>query len=153
MAGLQHDAWVLVCDGRKALLLQNKGDAAYPKLEARAELVHEDLPTHELGTDAPGRTFSSADGGRRAAMEPTDLHAIEEERFLKHVTERVNRDAGEKRFKHLVVVAPPRALAVLRRALSPAARAAVAAEFDKDLVRFPVYEIEKHLQKMLSERT
>ena len=151
MTGLQQDAWVVVCDGRKALLLHNKGDAVYPKLETLAELIHADLPNHELGSDAPGRTFSRADG-RRSSIEPVDLHALEEERFLKQVAERISRDAGEKRFRHLVVVAPPRALAVMRRELSPAAHKAVAAEFDKDLVKLPVYEIEKHLQKMLAER-
>jgi len=47
--------------------------------------------------------------------------------------------------KSLVIVAPPRALGVLRQAYSHILRAAVHAEIDKDLVRFPVHKIEKHL--------
>ena len=50
--------------------------------------------------------------------------------------------------KSLVIVAPPRALGVLRQAYSHNLRAAVQAEIDKDLVRLPVHEIEKHLGVM-----
>jgi protein required for attachment to host cells len=42
-------------------------------------------------------------------------------------------------------VAPPRALGLIRNAYTPALRAAVKAEIDKDLVRMPVHQIEKHL--------
>jgi protein required for attachment to host cells len=47
--------------------------------------------------------------------------------------------------KSIVLVAPPRALGVLRNALSPALKGVVRAEIDKDLVAVPVYEIEKRL--------
>ena len=52
-------------------------------------------------------------------------------------------NAGE--VKSLIIVAPPRALGVLRQAYSHNLRAAVRAEIAKDLVRLPVHEIEKHL--------
>jgi len=42
-------------------------------------------------------------------------------------------------------VAPPRALGMIRPAYSHALRAAVRAEVDKDLVKLPIHEIEKHL--------
>ncbi len=151
MAALHKDAWVLVCDGRKALFLHNKGDAIAPALETLAALSHDDAPSHELGTDKPGRTFSSAGGGH-SAIEPADLHDLAEQNFLKHVAERIDREIGAGRAKHLVLVAPPRALAVLRRELGPQAHATIAAEFDKDLVKMPVHEIEKHLKKMLAEK-
>ena len=47
--------------------------------------------------------------------------------------------------KSLILVAPPRALGMIRPAYSPALRAAVRAEVDKDFVKLPVHEIEKHL--------
>ena len=43
------------------------------------------------------------------------------------------------------MVAPPRALGVIRQAYSSSLRGAVHAEVDKDLVKLPVHEIEKHL--------
>ena len=43
------------------------------------------------------------------------------------------------------MVAPPRALGVLRQAYSKGLRDAIKAEIDKDYVRMPVHEIEKKL--------
>ena len=49
------------------------------------------------------------------------------------------------RTKSLIIVAPPRALGVLRQAYSHNLRTALRAEIDKDFVKLPVHEIEKHL--------
>ena len=43
------------------------------------------------------------------------------------------------------MVAPPRALGVLRQAYSQNLRNVLRAEIDKDFVKMPVTEIEKHL--------
>jgi protein required for attachment to host cells len=43
------------------------------------------------------------------------------------------------------VVAPPRALGMIRPAYSQTLKGAVRAEVDKDLVKMPVHEIERHL--------
>jgi protein required for attachment to host cells len=51
--------------------------------------------------------------------------------------------------KSIIMVAPPRALGVLRPAYSHALKAAVRTELDKDLVKLPIYEIEKHLTATL----
>ena len=51
---LPHE-WVVVCDGRKALILENVGDDRFPNLRCREEHDHPDPPTHELGTSGPGR--------------------------------------------------------------------------------------------------
>lgn len=45
----------------------------------------------------------------------------------------------------MVVVAPPRALGVLRHAYSAHLRGALHGELDRDFVKLPVREIEKHL--------
>ena len=147
--GLVNNLWVLVCDGRKALLFQNTGDRVYPKLETRETFAHEVPSTRELGTDAPGRFFSTADG-RRSSAEPTDLHVEEEHRFLVDLVRRLDRYATEHGIKDLVVVAPPRALGFLREKLPHHLHALIRAEIDKDYVAMPAYEIEKHLAKALA---
>ena len=43
------------------------------------------------------------------------------------------------------MVAPPRALGVLRQAYSGACAQALQAEIDKDYVKMPVHEIARHL--------
>jgi protein required for attachment to host cells len=152
MTMLPHDTQILVSDGRKALFFRNRGDEIRPKFETVEALSHDEAPTRELGSDAPGRSFASAGHGR-SAVEGPDLHDLSEQRFLKGVAERVNRAVLEGRAKALVIVAPARALAVLRHELSPAAQRAAQAEFHKDLVNLPVAEIEQHVLKMLAERS
>jgi protein required for attachment to host cells len=49
------------------------------------------------------------------------------------------------RAKSLIVVAPPRALGMIRPAYSHALNSAVRVEVDKDFVKMPVHQIAKHL--------
>ena len=60
-----------VCDGKKALVLENAGDEKFLNLKTREVYEHADPKTSELGTDAPGRSFSSVGHGR-SAVEQTD---------------------------------------------------------------------------------
>jgi protein required for attachment to host cells len=147
--GLINNLWVLICDGRKALLFQNAGDRVYPKLETREMFEHDTPPTRELGTDGPGRFFSPADG-RRSSAEPTDLHVQEEQRFLTTLAHHLDRYATDHGIKDLVIAAPPRALGILREKLPHHVRGLIRAEIDKDYVAMPAYEIEKHLAKALA---
>ena len=136
--------WVVVCDGAKALVLENAGDEKFLNLKTRQVYEQADLRTREQGTDAPGRAFSSIDG-RRSAMEQTDWHTQDEERFLKEIAGLLDVEVKSGHVKNLIVVAPPRALGVLRTAYSQDVRKALSCEIDKDLVKMPVHEIEKHL--------
>jgi protein required for attachment to host cells len=102
------------------------------------------LATRELGTDAPGRALNSL-GTPRSAMEQTDWHTQEEERFLRTLASRLDAAVNAGQTKSLILVAPPRALGVLRQTYSHTLRAALRAEIDKDFVKLPVHEIEKHL--------
>src|SRR5262249_7370038 len=141
---IRQGDWVIVCDGKKALVLENAGDEKFLNLKTREVHEHPDPKTHELGTDAPGRAFSSV-GTERSSMEQTDWHAQEEDRFLRRLAERLNAAVNAGQTKSLILVAPPRALGVLRQTYSHNLRAAVRAEIDKDLVKLPVHEIEEHL--------
>jgi len=145
--GLQKDIWVLVCDGRKALLLHNAGDRVYPKLETKESFEHSEQRTSEMGSAGPGRVFGS--GGVRSSTEETDMHTLAEQAFLKHVAQHLDREVAAKHIHKLILVAPARALGMIRKELSHAVQGVIAAEVDKDYVKFPVYEIESHLAKAL----
>jgi protein required for attachment to host cells len=136
--------WVVVCDGAKALILENIGDPKFLNLKTREVYQQEDPKTHEQGTDAPGRAINSVDA-RRSAMEQTDWHDQAEQRFLQSLAAHLDAAVNAGKAKSLIVVAPPRALGVLRQAYSHNLRAALRAEIDKDFVKLPVHEIEKHL--------
>ncbi len=141
---LHPGQWVVVCDGAKALLLENAGDEKFPNLKTKEIYQQEDASTQEQGTDAPGRSFQSV-GKARSAMEQTDWHEQGERRFLEKLAARLDAGVQAGETKSLVIVAPPRALGVLRQVYTPGLRNALAAEIDKDLVKMPVHEIEKHL--------
>ena len=55
--------WIVVCDGRKALILENLGDRVFPNLHTREVYEQPDPSTHAQGSDAPGRVHS-VDGWR-----------------------------------------------------------------------------------------
>jgi len=136
--------WVVVCDGKKALVLENVGDTKVIKLKTREVHEQPDPKTSEQGTDKPGRSINSIDS-RRSAVEQTDWHDQEEERFLQRLASRLDAEVNAGNAKSVIMVAPPRALGVLRRAYSQNLRNALRAEIDKDFVTMPVDEIEKHL--------
>jgi protein required for attachment to host cells len=141
---IRQGDWVIVCDGRKALVLENAGDEKFLNLKTREVFDHPDEKTSELGTGAPGRSFSSVGHGR-SAVEQTDWHTLEEEKFLKTLAGHLDAEVKAGRAKAIVLIAPPRALGVLRPAYSHDLRKALTAEIDKDLVSMPLHEIEKHL--------
>lgn len=141
---IQPGEWVVVCDGAKALVLENIGDAKFPNLKKRDVYEQKLLATHEMGTDAPGRSHSSLGHGRSAVTQ-TDWHDQAEQAFLTELVHKLDAAVTSHKVKSLIVVAPPRALGMLRPHYSHALRAAVRAELDKDLVKMPVHEIEKHL--------
>lgn len=142
---IRHDTLVFVGDGRKALFLRNQGDEVFLNLKTEQVFVDHNPPTREQGTDKPGRSFSRVGPGR-SAVEPTDWHDIEEHRFVDSVAQALENYLRVKSVKGIVIVAPPRALAELRRAYPASVANCVIAEIDKDLTKLPIDQIEKHLQ-------
>lgn len=138
---LDHDAWVFLADGRKALFLRNEGDRDYPVLQVEETLQRSDRSTQEAGADRPTRVYEST-GSRRHTAEETDWHQAEEDAFVREAAARLGALVAARSIRHLVVVAPPRALAVLRQSYAPAVRERIGAEIDKDLTNRPVHEIE-----------
>ena len=143
---IPHDAIVFVGDGRKALFLRNAGDEKFPNLRTEQVFVDENPPTHDQGSDRPGRLFASATAReRRSAVEPTDWHELEEHRFARMVAEEFEKLVRERKVKAVIIAAPPRTLFELRQALHGDVKARVMAEVDKDFTKHPVHEIERRL--------
>lgn len=136
--------WVLVCDGGKALFFENVGDREYPDLRMREVFEHENPSTAEQGADKPGRSHSSVGPGR-SAVGQTDWHDQAEAKFLKDLAGKIHLAVHGGETKELVIVAPPRALGMIREHYTPAIKQALQNEIDKDLVKMPADQIEKHL--------
>lgn len=143
---LPHDAFVFVGDGRKALFLRNEGDEKFANLVTERVLNGELNPaTHEQGSDRPGRAYASAGSGARSSVETTDWHEIEEHRFAQRAAEALEALVRERGTRVLVIAAPAKTLADLRRTLHADVKSKVIAEIDKDFTKIPVWEIEKHI--------
>jgi protein required for attachment to host cells len=141
---IDHGGWVVVCDGAKALVLENAGNRMTPNLSTREVYEQDDPKTSELGTGKPGRAANTL-GGARSAMEQTDWHDQEETRFLTKLAARLDKAVLGGETPSLVVVAPPRAIGVLRKAFSSHVRHAIRAEVEKDYIKLPVNEITRLL--------
>jgi protein required for attachment to host cells len=141
---IHPDARVLVCDGRKALFLRNDGPAGKPQLSVEREL-HGPMAarTADLGTDRPGRISQRFAQG--SAIDGVDLHMADEEAFLRDTLSEFTAHCDRSGVKEIVLIAPPKALAVLRRAGTKALFEKVVGEIDKDLTKHTVDDIARSL--------
>jgi protein required for attachment to host cells len=96
------------------------------------------------GTDALGRVRPST-GTAESSVEQTDWHNASEREFLKRLAQELEQAVPSGSVNRLIVVAPSRALGSLRRAYSPTLRATIASEISKDLVKAPIWEIERQI--------
>jgi protein required for attachment to host cells len=144
---IPRKSWVLVCDGAKALLLQNMGDSNALDLKVSDAQLQPHARTRDIGTDRPGRVHESL-GSSRSAVQSTDWHDLGEQEFLRAVADKLDVVVREHGVRHLTLVAPPRALGVLRPRLTPAVKAVLKVEIDKDLARLTTAEIESQLSAM-----
>jgi protein required for attachment to host cells len=136
---IPHDAFVLVADGQKFVLLRNVGDLRKPVLIFEGSGEKENPSTQLQGTDQPGRAFSY--GSARSTMDQTDFHQLEEDRFASTIAQILQGLAEAGDFEKLIVVAPARSLAELRKGFGRELRKRIIAEIDKDLTKHPVNEI------------
>ena len=143
---LAHDIWVVVADGEKALFLRNEGDERHPNLEVFREVKEDNPPTHEQGTDRPGR-FNDGPGAHKSAVQETDWHRVEKERFAKGIAERLYKSAHRGDFERLVIVAPPLVIGEMRKELHKEVEDRVVGEVPKTLTNHTIDEIEKILLK------
>jgi protein required for attachment to host cells len=145
---LSRNVFVLIADGSRARIAQNVGTALAPRLHVRSSLKTGKIPpTRRLARDKPGRVHESA-STRRSSVEPTDLHALAEERFLRRMASTLQRLHQTKELEKLIIVAPPRALATLRDILPDSVREKIVAEINKDLTGLSLENVEQHLAEL-----
>jgi len=149
-----NQALVFVTDGRKMLFLRNHGDENLLDLRTEAHEEREDRKDREIRTDAPGTAPHSAGvagrgvgaqgGGHmsRPAMEETDFHQQEEDRWVKEAADKLKERALRNDFDTLVIIAPPKALGVLRKELHKEVERRVVATFNKEMTDRPIPDIE-----------
>ena len=138
---LPHQALVLVADGRKMLFLRNHCDDSQIDLRTEAHEEREDRKDHELKSDAPG-TMKQSGGFGRPALDETDFHQQEEERWAKTAAEELKKRALRNDFDALAIIAPPKTLGVLRKELHKEVERRLVLTLGKEMTDRPIPDIE-----------
>jgi protein required for attachment to host cells len=138
---LANNALVLVTDGRKTLFFRNHGDENQIDLRTEAFDERPDVPDRELKSDAAGSSKQSFGFGR-PAMEETDFHQQEEDRWAQAAAEEVNRRVLSNGFHALAIIAPPKTLGVVRKKLHKEAERRIVCEIPKEMTGRPIPDIE-----------
>lgn len=142
---IPNQALVLVVDGRKMLFFRNHGDENQIDLRTEAHDEREDRKNSDITTDAPGTAAGGSSGGdtHRPAMEETDFHQQEEDRWVKDAAEDLRKRALRNDFSHLCIIAPPKALGVLRKAIHKEVEKRLFWTINKEMSGRPIPDIEK----------
>ncbi len=148
MKRLNHNARVLVTDGGRAIVFRNAGQVGKPDLRQFKVYGNDNPPTREQGTDKPARVHEST-GSRRSASEQTDYHQQAEDRFVAQIAADMEADLQAGEFEELIVVAPPVALGVYRKAASQKLQSATLMEINKDLTKHPAQDVASIVVKAL----
>jgi protein required for attachment to host cells len=138
---LPNNALVLVADGRKMLLFRNHGDESQIDLRTEAHDARKERKDRELKTDAPGTTRQSGGFGR-STYEETDFHQQEEDRWIKDAAEELRARALRNDFDALAIVAPPKALGVLKKCLHKEVEKRIVCTVNKEMSGRPIPDIE-----------
>ena len=141
---LPHRALVLVADGTKVLFLRNHGDQNQIDLRTESHDAREDRKDREIKTDAPG-TMKQSMGYGRPAMEETDFHQQEEDRWVKDAADELKKRALRNDFDALAVIAPPKALGVLKKCLHKEVQKRIVLTINKEMTDRPIPDIEELL--------
>lgn len=138
--------WALVADAERARILERPSHGAPWAEREAAEFAAPNPPSHQHGSDRPGRVRESV-GTARHAMEPRqDPHDAAKLAFARHVADRLEAAATAGQFAHLLIVAPPAFLGQLRQALGDATRPRVIGSLNKDLAHETLREVVAHLE-------
>ena len=138
---LPNNTLVLVTDGRKTLFFRNEGDENQIDLRTEAHDQREDRKDREIKTDAPGTTKQSAGYGRSTYEEP-DFQQQEEDRWIKDAADDLKARVLRNDFDALAIVAPPKALGILKKSLHKEVEKRIVCTVNKEMSGRPIPDIE-----------
>jgi protein required for attachment to host cells len=138
---LPHNALVLVADGRKMLFFRNHGDENQMDLRTEAHDARYERKDREIKTDAPGTTKQSGGYGR-STYEETDFQQQEEDRWIKDAADELKARVLRNDFDALAIVAPPKALGVIKKCLHKEVEKRLVCTVNKEMSGRPIPDIE-----------
>ncbi len=127
--------WFLIADGAKARLFESKGPKARLTLKCDWSNPNARMMARDLGRERPvrGRTIGT---GAPYAVDAPSPHEKAETAFVAARAVDINEGHKKGAFDQLIIAAPPSALGLLRKNLTPEVAAKMVGAFDKDLTNY-----------------
>jgi protein required for attachment to host cells len=146
----QGNTWVVVVDAQQCRIL-NVEDAGLPAkvrhtLRRRPDGEAQDESGDLTEVSDRAKHASKHHGALRSTGSPADEA---EHRFAKEVVRSLERGLVEGAFHHLVLVAPPRLLGMLRENLTVGLAACVRASEPKDYAHLAEHELEQRVRELV----
>jgi protein required for attachment to host cells len=138
--------WVVTADGSRARVFEERRrHGPLHEMEGWSFRIGEEDRPH--GSGHGGTVHDRTGHGRHSAHDASPVDEAER-RFLHRLAERLDRAAQEGAFERLVLMAPPRALGILREALGPSCRRRVHLTEPHERIDEPGEEIRRRLQDL-----
>ncbi|KPQ04953.1 MAG: hypothetical protein HLUCCA12_16005 [Rhodobacteraceae bacterium HLUCCA12] len=146
--------WALVMNSAHARIVRDLGwtrpqdsDATPP---AELEFATENHQLSDIMADKPGRSFASAGGGRRSAMEyGSDPLAEETRALIREVIAKLETHHRKGHFKELAIFAEPQVLGELRKMIPDPLKPAITHEETANYLQLSSHELTKKLRAEL----
>ena len=155
---LERNTWILVADGERARLFRNESPQVTLKPAFDHEFIGDQREARDIASDEKGRQRSGTGpeagppaGGpfrRQTYDQQTDPKDHEKHRFLKRTAEVLEDGLERNAYHSLVLVAPPQALGELRDNLSKKVADSIVYEYNKDLTKERVDDLEERLRSI-----
>jgi len=142
-------SWIVVADASRARIFSSNGNLS--NMQELETLTHPESRLHEqeLTSDLPGRAFDSTGHARHAMGQTVDPKKQTEIVFARQIAEHLDSERKQQTFEHLILIAPPSMLGMLRDCLSAQTRKLVTEEIHKDLTQHTLADIKQHLPEFL----
>ena len=104
----------------------------------RAPLTLKPRPGGSISSGTVKQSF----GSNRPTYEETDFHQQEEDRWIKDAAEELKKRALRNDFQALAIIAPPKALGVLKKCLHKEVESRLVCTVNKEMSGRPIPDIE-----------
>lgn len=145
-----NTTWIVVADHTRARFFQT--DSSSAPLEEFDALVHEEGRLHdrEMTADLPGKIKNpGGQGGGHAFEQETDPKKHEAEVFAAAIVHHLEQGHNSNRFGHLIVIAEPSMLGLIRQHMPSHLSTHVGLELNKNLAGMSADDIREYLPAIL----
>lgn len=143
----QTITWVAAIDGEKAHFFTKGAERRLNDLNHT--LTARPIRTNNETRRVMGRVHDRIGSARHIVEPHMDDRTQEKRVFAEEVAEYLEGSLAKQKYNRLIVVAPPKLLGVLRKALNKPVKNTIVLELDKDFAHLSPEQIQEHLEKIM----